>query len=118
MARQKYSMRLMDKYFRAIKEGSKSVEGRIDKGIYAQIQQGDLIEFHSDATPNPITRQVQRVSRYGSFKKMLEDVGVDKCLPGIKSVEEGEKIYHGFPNYKKKAEERGVLALFLENVCR
>lgn len=98
--------------------GVKSVEGRINTGKYTLIREGDLLEFHTDSSSDSITKRVKCVSQYESFKEMLQDVGVEKCLPGVGSVKEGEIIYHGFPEYEKKAKEFGVLALFLENVSK
>ena len=33
---------------------------------------------------------------------MLESCGVEACLPGCPSLEEGVRIYHGFPGFAEK----------------
>jgi ASC-1-like (ASCH) protein len=44
---------------------------------------------------------------------MLQDLGVENCLPGIKDVDAGVTLYHGFPGYAEKEQQFGVIAMEL-----
>ena len=60
--------------------------------------------------------RVTKVNRYQSFRQMLEGEGVEACLPGVRGVDAGARIYDGIPGYSQRAMQFGVLAIHIERV--
>jgi len=101
-----------------IKNGEKTIELRVNKGIFRAIKKGDKLWFshHTDLLNN-IEKDVIRVEKYKSFRECLE-TNIDKLNvinPLSKSIEESLDIYlkpRGI--YTKEKELRyGVVAFFL-----
>ena len=103
-----YYLALQGKYEQMIRLGSKTIEGRLDKGIAAKINPGDTVVLG-------FTRcLVKHVYAYWSFAEMLQDCGLEKVLPGCPSVAQGTQIYYDFPGYQKGEAQYGVTAFDLE----
>lgn len=108
---------LKKQYLKLIESGKKTVEGRVGKEKFRLISQGDTIEFiSSDDKQTSLMCIVTRVAQYHSFRQMLEKEGVNNCLPGTLTIEEGISIYHQFPNYKDGAQKYGVCAFKLKKL--
>ena len=45
---------------------------------------------------------------------MMEDVGVETCLPDYSSVDDAERLYRSFPGYAEKERRFGVLAIHVK----
>ena len=101
-------------YFTSIREGRKTVEGRLFSSRLAKVKEGERIVFRCGE--DSIVCKVTQLARFISFEEMLLQEGMHKCLPGIGTVAEGVKIYHRFRGYKAKEQEKGVLALHLEHI--
>lgn len=113
----RYKISVQNPYFLLIKEGKKTVEGRVHKNKYREMQVGDLIEFQNENDPQQtLLCRIEHKRVYPSFKQMLDQEGVDLCLPGVQSVDKGESIYHGFPSYPEGAMEFGVVAFRIFNL--
>ncbi len=100
---------LRQPYIKQIKSGAKTIEGRIDRGLFANIKVGDRINFYcnNDDVNCTITKKI----KYNSFNEMLSAEGYKKCLPEASSYEEASKIYKNIPGYEAPAKTHGVLAL-------
>ena len=110
-----HDVTLMKKYMLMIKDGSKTVEGRINAGLFRGVRQGDTIRFFCKARPNDgVTVRVEEIRPYTSFGDMLRGSGLQACLPDVRSLAEGIKIYDSIPGYKERAAKSGVLALHLK----
>lgn len=102
-------------YFSLIKSGKKCVEGRLSKPKFSSLSIGDILIFkNSQNIHETIATRVKFINRYSSFKEMLQKEGLEKCLPGCSSLEEGIAIYHSFPNYENGEKSYGVLAIEFE----
>jgi len=105
-----WRMGLQEEYLKAIAEGRKKVEGRLYDEKRQGIRPGDTIIFE-----NKLMVVVKDVRVYSSFREMLENEGLENVLPGVKSIEEGLKIYRKF--YSEEKEKRyGVAAIEVEPV--
>jgi len=104
-----YNINIKDKYFYFIKNGMKTVEGRINKNKFEQMEKDDIIIFSSST--ETLKCIVTGTEVYDSFYEMLEKEGIQNCLPDVKNIKEGVEIYHGFGNYKKDAKKYGVKAI-------
>ena len=111
-----FSFKIDEKYFDYIKNGKKTVEGRILKDRYKNVNTGNVIEFiNSGNEKERVFCKVTNIEMFDNFTQMINKVGVEKLLPNISSEEEGINIYNSFGNYKKEVEEKKfkVVAFFL-----
>jgi ASC-1-like (ASCH) protein len=104
-------------WFSLIKSGQKVVEGRLNKGLFSKIKINDtLVMFHMDKKTHKKTSFVCKVidkKEYLTFESMIKDVGLEKILPGIKTLEEGVAVYRNF--YSEELEKQyGVIAVFIK----
>eukprot|EP00973_Karenia_brevis_P084966 11790338-Karenia_brevis.AAC.1 len=49
---------------------------------------------------------------------MLQTMGLQRVLPGVRTLKQGVAVYHRFKNYERLAQEHGVLAFELEAATR
>ena len=104
--------RLTPIYFDLIAKGIKTVEGRVNKAPLNTLQPGDILKFiDRDSPDRSIDTQVVYVKTYPSFREMLQKEGLELCLPGITSLDEGVAIYHQFPGYEEAEKTLGALAI-------
>ena len=100
-----------------IQSGAKTVEGRINTGMFTRVRAGDKLRFfYHQAPSDDAVVTVTQVNRYRSFREMLQAEGVAACLPGVTSVEAGARVYDGIPGYAERAQRFGVLALRIERL--
>lgn len=113
------TMNLQRAYFDAVEQGVKTVEGRPADGKFATLNVDDFVEFHLDGDSErpAILIKITNIVKYASFKEMLENVGIQACLPGAcQNVEEGTRLYHSFPEYRSREERFGVIAIMMQKV--
>lgn len=106
------SFPIMKKYFDYIRSGRKTVEGRINSGMFLRIKQGEHIIFFNQS--DKVTCLVTKINSYDSFAEMLTKEGVTSCLPDVTSLGAGIQIYEKIPGYKEKAAQYGVLAIHIK----
>ncbi|KAJ6419060.1 hypothetical protein OIU84_029215 [Salix udensis] len=102
---------VQEPYFSLLKDGRKTIEGRCATGDYTRIEPGDLILVNKI-----LVLKVEDVHRYASFSKMLQAESLEKVLPGVKTVEEGVKIYRKFYTEEKEL-SNGVLAVCVSKLA-
>ncbi|CCB85369.1 ASCH domain-containing protein [Parachlamydia acanthamoebae] len=97
-----------DQFFKLIKQGKKTVEGRLAKSKFLNLAPGDCLRIN-----NQLIVFVQRVDCYPFFRDMLFHEGLKNVLPGCASLDEGENIYYRF--YSREDEKKfGVIAVKLK----
>ena len=111
-----YNKSVVNRWFQALKNGTKTIEGRPLKSDFANMKIGDTITFSNDDDKNEdvIVMTIIGITKYNTFKEYLEDKTIEKCLPGILTVDEGCEIYYGFPNFKQYEKDYGVVAIELK----
>jgi ASC-1-like (ASCH) protein len=109
-----HKQHLSEPWFTLISLGLKTVEGRKNKGLFKDLEEGDLIEwFNNDFIERRVRTQVTSKKTYKTFKEYLSQEGLDNCLPGINSIEDGLHVY--FKYYTKEDEKKfGVVAIRLK----
>lgn len=102
-------------YIHHIRAGRKTIEGRVNSGMFRNLREGRLVRFFyfHDQTDDVICK-VQWINRYSSFREMLEKEGYQACVPEAYSLEHAVEIYNSIPNYTENAAKFGVLAIKLE----
>jgi ASC-1-like (ASCH) protein len=100
---------LKEPYFSQIREGLKTIEGRINSGQFKNLRAGETITFINGQREVRCKVEAKRI--YKSFREMLTKEGVDKCLPDARNLEAGVNIYDRLPGFPERARQSGVVAL-------
>jgi len=99
---------ISEPWFSLIKVGLKTVEGRLNKGDFALLNKGDSIKIVNTDTDFGFMRdyeiKITSIHKYNSFKEYLEKEKLEKCLPGIDTIEDGIKVYYKY--YSKEDEDK------------
>ena len=114
-----YTFDTNDRPFRAIKAGTKKVEGRTptdsDKTPYDEIKSGDLLTIINNSTNESLKVRVKFVHHYPNATKMLEKEDPKNVLSSeIKTVEVGIEIYNSLSGYEEGIKKNGIYAIGLE----
>lgn len=116
MENKKYSVSVSEPWFSLILLGLKTVEGRKNRGLFAQMKVGDIVEWTNDSIiPRSVQTRIIGKAVYPTFREYLETEGLDKCLPGINDMNNGLSIYYKYFT-KEEEKEFGVVAIHLELV--
>jgi ASC-1-like (ASCH) protein len=110
-----YHSHRAEPYFTFVKNGVKTIEGRIKKGKYQDIIFGDHIIIHNEEETENFEVVVLDVRPYSSFREMLEKESLKKVLPNVSSVSGGVKIYKKFYSSEQE-KEFGVVAIEIERI--
>lgn len=103
-----HSINVQNPWFDKIKSGKKTVEGRLNKGTFAEFKIGDIIKINNDNHNFKV--KIINIDNYESFSDMIIHKGLDNVLPGIKTLEEGVAVYRQF-YLEDKEKEFKVLAI-------
>jgi len=88
-----HSISIRDPWFTYIKTGKKTVEGRLNTGIFAGIKQGDTVEWYIVDTDQKVNTYVTFVHKYESFEQMIQTETLESVLPGIDTLADGVAVY-------------------------
>ncbi len=107
-----YEKNLSEPWFSLIKLKNKSVEGRLNKGDFANMNVGDFIVFTNNELgfERKFTVEIKKITYYDNFQLYLENESLEKCLPGIDSMEEGLSVYYKY--YSKNDEMKYKIKAF------
>ena len=89
-----YQKKLQEPWFGLIQTGVKKVEGRPNKGDFAEMDVGDNVEWTNDLTGKNrrLLTKIVGIRRYNTFYDMIETEGLNNVLPatgaGIHTVKE------------------------------
>lgn len=102
----RYSFSVQEPWRSFLLNGQKTIEGRLKKGKFAQLQVGDFLELEESEA----LFEVVRLTSYPTFSAMLINEGLEKVLPNVKDLEAGEAVYYQFFTPEQER-EFGVLAI-------
>lgn len=100
-------------WFDYIKLGKKTIEGRLNKGIFSQIKKDDIIKFVNN--DDYVKVRVKNINYYDSFLQYLTLEGLKRTLPDVYTIEEGINIYYKYYTKEQEKEYR-ILAIYIELV--
>jgi ASC-1-like (ASCH) protein len=109
---------ISEPWFSLIMIRSKTIEGRLNQGDWAEMREGDRIDWVNEDFGLKREFRTMIVSKnvYPSFENYLHSEGLHKTLPSIEKLEDGLKIYRSF--YKPEEETKySVVALELKVFC-
>ena len=107
-----YEKHLSEPWFSLIKLKIKKVEGRLNTGDFSKMAVGDRILFkNSDmGFERTMLVEIKKITSYADFRTYLEKETLERCLPGIDSIEEGLNVYYKY--YKMRDEiAHGIKAI-------
>ncbi len=107
-----YNKHLCEPWFSMMLIGRKLSEGRLNRGDFAEMNEGDVIIFENEdfGYKREIKMCIKMVKHYKSFDDFIEGETLDRCLPGIYEKEEGVRVYRHF--YGEEEEKTyGVISL-------
>jgi ASC-1-like (ASCH) protein len=108
-----FKITIKDPWFTYIKEGIKTVEGRLNKSFFTKLNVGDKVVWIN--RNNHINTVITKIIKYKTFEEMLTNEGLEKVLPDpkIKTISDGVNIYRQY--YASNVEkEHGVLAIHIK----
>lgn len=110
MQRQEHTKSVQEPWFSLIKSGAKTIEGRLNKGDFDIMRAGDIVTWTCKS--QSVKTQIKAIYYYKTFATYLKARTLKACLPGVKTILEGVKIYHGF--YSREDERKyGICAIEL-----
>lgn len=106
-----WDMEVESKYFDALANGTKTVEGRKNRPDgWGRVKRGDHLRVkRKDGTDTKIFVVTAR-RIYPTVKQYLRAETLEKTLPGVTSIEEGIEIYSKFWTYEE-IRQYGVIAI-------
>ena len=110
-----YNITVKEPWFTLIKMKLKSVEGRLNKGLFSKFKKDDIVNWVkiTNNKKHIVKTKIVSVNKYNSFKEMLQKETLKRTLPGIPTVNCGVEVYRQYfsENFEKKY---GVVAIQLE----
>ncbi|PIZ00709.1 hypothetical protein COY62_01275 [bacterium (Candidatus Howlettbacteria) CG_4_10_14_0_8_um_filter_40_9] len=88
-----YHNHRQEPYFTFLKNGQKTIEGRLQKGWRRSVEHGDHIIVHNNEETDFLETEVLGVRKYKTINDMLEGESLEKMLPDVNTLEEGRKVY-------------------------
>lgn len=92
-----YKKHVSEPWFSYIKSGKKFVEGRLNKGSFAEFKVCDIVEWFNDK--KKIKTKRVGITKYKTFEDMNKKEGLKNTLPGYKRVDKGvNEVYYKYYN--------------------
>jgi ASC-1-like (ASCH) protein len=115
-----YDLSLNDRPFKAIKAGTKKIEGRTPKdegdNRYIEMRVGDTITFTNNMTNEVMKVQIIRIQHYSDVRLMLETEGTKNVLSSGLDVEGGVKSYNSLEGYEERIKKFGIYGIEIRPV--
>lgn len=107
-----YSKHLAEPWFTAIREGDKTVAGRLDRNDFSKMEIGDTIIWYNNDSgkTRKVKTKIIEITDYKNFREMLKNEGINNVLPGITNIEHGVGLY--YMRYRSADEDKyGVIGI-------
>ena len=102
------AINVQEPYATYILNGTKTVEGRLNKGKFAEAQVGDHVLLNES-----VNFLIVAKTAYLSFKEMIESEGLKNVIPNVETVDLAVQVYYKFYTSEQE-KEFGVVALKLQ----
>lgn len=100
-----FEINVQEPYYSFITDGQKTVEGRLNKGKFAEMQAGDTLKINNEVLFTVVGKRT-----YQTFADMIRAEGVKKVIPDKETIEEAAQVYYQF--FTKEDERNyGVVAI-------
>lgn len=105
----KHIMRLNNGPFECIKNGTKTIELRLNDEKRSLINESDIIEFENRTTGEKLEVKVLRLHRYNSFEELYKHF--DKVSLGYKPDEDANPLDMEIYYSKEEQDQYGVIGI-------
>lgn len=105
-----YQNHRVEPYFTYLKNGIKTIEGRLQKGWYQEASVGDHIITLNENETDTVETEIVGIRKYASIKEMLEAENLQKMLPDKKTILECIKVYREFYSHEQE-KKHGAVAI-------
>lgn len=110
-----YNLDINDRPFKAIKAGTKKVEGRTpinsEENIYEKMVFEDTMIFTNNVTNEQMLCKIMFVHHYNNVREMLEKEGTKNVLSSGLDIEGGTKSYNSLDGYEEGIKKYGIYAI-------
>lgn len=100
-------------WFSLMKNKKKKIEGRLNKGTFAELQKGEIIKFVNGG--DNFRAKIKKIVKYDTFKQYLSQEGLKRTLPNVKTIEEGCDIYYKYYTREQEKEFK-ILAIYIKKM--
>ena len=106
-----WTVYLKERPFNDILNNKKTIEGRLNKGIFSEMKINDSIIFINKQ--KKINVKIVNIRHFESFDEMLTVLPFKNILPSITNFNEGVELYNSLYN-ENKIKKYGVVSLFIK----
>lgn len=110
------TIEIADRWFNAIYDGIKPIEGKKYSQRWRHLKTGDVITFRNSDNPETgiFTKKIVSIQLYQNLDDYLNGEGLQNVLPGITTIEEGKLEYYKFWNNDEEIKrDGGIMAIRL-----
>lgn len=115
-----HNMKLADEWFNYVKNGEKTIEGRVLDKKRKLLDVGDFIIFTNNHNKKKMVKTeitlLEEIIKPTSFKKAINEDNFLKLIPSAKNIEDVVKVYDNISEYKEGAKEHGIVLIHLKLV--
>ena len=108
-----HEMKLQDKYFNYILNGTKKIELRLNDEKRSLIKLNDIINFKNEVTNETFEVKVVGLLRYNSFNDLFDDFDIEVLADNEMTKKELLDVLEQFYT-KEKQEKYGVLGIKIQ----
>jgi ASC-1-like (ASCH) protein len=95
--------------FEHVKTGVKSVETRAATKKYSSLLPGDVCLMVCGR--ERVEKTIHRVRTFRTIDALFRAYPIKKVMPWVRTIREAKRVYDGFPGYREKIAEFGIIAL-------
>jgi len=105
-----------DPWYSLIKNGVKTVEGRINKPLYSDLVEDQIIKITNPEVKKEFIKcSILEIVHYSTFREMIIGEKLENVLPIVETIDEGVNIYREF--YSEEDElKMGVVAIRIKEI--
>lgn len=97
--------------FNTIVDGRKTIETRANTVSYQNYEVGDILVIKCGS--ESVEKTIIKIQKFTSVKELVDSAGLKNVMPLCSSLEEAEKIWYSFPEYKEKIQKNGLVAFYI-----
>lgn len=90
------TLHVQQHFLDAIKNGTKSLEGRLAKDIYRSLKAGSVVAFYNEDHTDMVEKKVVSLRVYKTFRDAFLEEDYTKAIPGANTIDEAVAVYEQF----------------------
>ena len=100
---------IQEPYFSFLKDGQKSVEGRLGKEKWLQLKKDEILIINKS-----LKLKIVKITKYKSFEEMLIFEGIKNVIPDKENLKDAVNVYREFFSIEDE-KKYGVVAIKVKN---